>query len=255
MKILRNYNNINLLINNENYYKNDLGWVDNFKEYEKEIVLSVVNPIQNFEMYKYNHNVYTQNNNIEQNDLWLLFKFYNNSFENDYTYNNFDIYDIIRNNETYSNSFFRLEFYKTENNDKPTRFNRKLVSTTAIPTNYGEYYYNKSLNNYIQIPLFISTNFKNADIQSLFWFQNEENILSSLFTGNTFWITAKFFNSNDGFIYDFINNNKTSNIKDTEDTYFKLIIDKENFTYSIYNMNDDRVGTSLKPLIFYQKNG
>lgn len=255
MKILNNYNNINLLINNENHNKNDLGWEDSFKDYEKTILMDVINPIQNFETDKYSHNTYTQANNIVQNDLWLIFKFYNNSFSNDYTFNGFDNYDVINNQSTYSNSFFRIEFYKTENNENPTRFNRKLVSTNIIPTNYGEFYLNKTFNSYVQIPLFISSAVKNKSIQTFYWFQNESSVLSPLFTGDTFWISTKFFNSNDGLIYDFINSAKTNNIEDSKDTYYKLIIDNKNKNYSIYNMSNERVGTSIKPLIFYQKNG
>jgi len=49
MNILRNDSDKNILINNENDFKTDLGWQENAEELEKESLKRIINPIDNYE--------------------------------------------------------------------------------------------------------------------------------------------------------------------------------------------------------------
>jgi hypothetical protein len=74
-------------------------------------------------------------------------------------------------------------------------------------------------------------------------------------------MTAKFYNAKDGSIIDFANDLYPSSmeIDESTDMYFRVDIDKTNYSYKIYpysgNTNLTRIGTSCNPIKFYEKGG
>jgi hypothetical protein len=73
-------------------------------------------------------------------------------------------------------------------------------------------------------------------------------------------MTAKYFNAKDGTILDFVNTCMAPNSEVVEfrDVYYKLEIDRTDFSYQIYNYTGttgDRVGVKSNPIIFYEKGG
>lgn len=255
MKILNKKQNINLLILNENYNKIDLDWENNFKEYENDALNKVINPLENYEMSIFNFNSYLLDSQYLINDLHIKFLFENNNnYQNFYQSIGFINKDIYTNNDYFKKSFFRLEYYKTENDILPTKSNRRLVTTKTINLNDGEMYLDTNINEYIYKPYFISSTVLNKSINNFFWFQDDTVVKNSNLGYNIFWITAKFFNAKNGFIYDFINNNNQNDIDESYDVYYKLILN-DNYTYTLLDLNDNLVGTKETPLIFYQRNG
>jgi hypothetical protein len=124
-----------------------------------------------------------------------------------------------------------LEFFKTPNGVKPDRTNRKFVFAKNLSLPLGEKYFHTDFNDYIFLPVFMGSNYRNKENMYLFWFQDESPFSGTTITGNTFWMTAKFYNAEDGSISDFVNK---PNLSDT--------------------FSDDRVGTgSTKSVIFYEK--
>jgi hypothetical protein len=101
----------------------------------------------------------------------------------------------------------------------------------------------------------------------LFWFEQEdvfiETNLSGTTSGNTFFMTAKFYNAKNGNIVDFTNSGFTQNYEVTEesDMYYQVDIDRTNHTYEISNYNGitkgTRVGTvsdiTINAVKFYEK--
>jgi hypothetical protein len=83
----------------------------------------------------------------------------------------------------------------------------------------------------------------------------------SILTGNTFYMTARFFNADDGSILNFGNKslNTTDSITETEDLYYQLVINKNTYTYKIYEFNNgtvgNRVGKTTSPIKFYEISG
>ena len=77
MKILQNNNDRTILINSETNFGTDLGWEENFQEFEHETLKSIINPTENFETVRYIHSGYTSELGIEQHDIWHEFYFLN----------------------------------------------------------------------------------------------------------------------------------------------------------------------------------
>jgi len=233
MEILRKNENLNIIINGEQDFQTNLGWQENLIQFEDEVLSSIINPIENYETVRYIHSPYTCNSSPNQTDIWYYFHFLDN--QNTY-YNGLD-YSLVgispeENSKMLrqsTESFFRLEFYKTPNNEPPTRINRKLVFTRTLTLPLGEKYFYTTLRDYIHVPVFMGSNYKNKENMYLFWFQDESVLNGTTFTGNTFFMTAKFMNAKDGTINDFVNKRffTSHTTKEEDDMYYKVVIDKQ----------------------------
>ena len=108
----------------------------------KEVLKSIINPTENFETVRYIHKPYTSvGNGVEQTDIWFQFFFYNssNTHVGGLDYEHIGIKSDENNQMSRSSveSFFRLELFKTPNNEAPTRGNRKLVFSKNLSINYS----------------------------------------------------------------------------------------------------------------------
>jgi hypothetical protein len=156
-------------------------------------------------------------------------------------------------------SFFRLEFYKTPNNSLPNRTNRRLVMTRNLSIPLGEKYFNTIINDNVFIPIFTGSNFRNKENMYHYWFKDDTVFDDTELTGNTFWVTVKLYNADDGSIVDFVNKNlittgttiaervgmsgnpiifyeKSNNgqeIVESLDLYYQVIIDRSDYTYQV----------------------
>jgi len=268
MKILNNNNDLNLILNNIQTSKVDLGWSESFQDFEKESLESVINVAENYETIRYIHKPYsgiTTNNNLLQTDFWTYFYFISGS---SYVQN----YEAIGlDNQTNSsalrasaNSFFRLEFYKTPNNEPPTRLNRRLVFAKNLTLPLGEKYYltGNTFNDYVFVPVFMGSNYKNKENMYLFWFLDDSAFNETTLTGTTFYMAARFFNSVDGSIIEFTNKDLSANnstlftnrrglrnlpikfyekgitggveIVESEDMYYRVEMDRSDYSYEVY---------------------
>ena len=76
----------------------------------------------------------------------------------------------------------------------------------------------------------------------------------TLMSGDTFYITAKFFNTIDGKTVSFTNYDKVYSGVTSEETdvYYKMVIDRTDYSYMIYSgLTEVRVGCSTDPIRFY----
>lgn len=191
MEILRNNTNLNLVINTEQNFRTDLGWSENFVEFEKETLEDIINPAKNYETVRYIHKPYSSTilTGKEQVDIWFRFYFIKGlNYVQDYTADNVDI--TLRENELMlrqsTESFFRLEFYKTPSVisggtlicEPPTRQNRRFVSAKNLSLPLGEKFLYTSTTSsfYIHIPIFTGSNYRNKENMYLFWFEDESNL-------------------------------------------------------------------------------
>jgi len=268
MKILRKNQNLNLILNQSTDFKTDLGWSENFEDYEKESLEKVINTLENYETIRYIHEPYsglTTNPNNLQSDIWFYFYFNDNgTYVQNYEptgLSNRENSNLLK--ET-TKSFFRLEFYKTPNDEEPNRINRKFVFAKNLTIPLGEKYYlnTDSFKGYIHAPVFTGSNYRNKENMYLFWFQDDSAFQGTLFTGNTFFMTARYFNATNGQIIDLVNKDLTQNpsllpserrgfrtspvkfyekgiqgglqINEGKDLYYRMVIDRTNYTYRIY---------------------
>jgi len=266
MKILKIVNNSEIVLNKETDYKNDLGWSESFTDYENELLEIVTNDLENYETVRYIHKNYDGIPEYPQstiNDIWFYFYF----LSGDTYVQNYEAVGITNSeNSTLTKqttkSFFRLEFFKTPNDEQPNRDNRKLVfgKNIQIPSGEKYFYTSNNFNDYVYIPVFIGSNYKNKENNYFFWFQDETPYNETQLTGNTFYMTAKFFNGDDGTVIDFVNNcfNSSYEIIEGEDMYYKVIIDMDEYSYMVYEYDGnigERKGFSDNPIRFYEKGG
>lgn len=266
MKILKPNVDINITLNKELFFKTDLGWSDNFIEFEEQSLEKVINPPENYETLRYIHKPYTgMTTNIEtkQTDIWFYFYFISGE-----TYvQNYEATGLSNEENTLllkqtTQSFFRLEFYKTPNNDNPDRTNRKLVFAKNLTLPSGEKFFltKNGFNDLIYAPVFTGNNYRNKENMYIFWFQDETPYDDSPYTGNTFWMTAKYFNAKTGEILDFTNKcmSKNEEINEINDLYYQMEIDRTDYSYQIFSYNGTkgtRIGTTTSPIKFYEKGG
>ena len=282
MEIIKTSDDLNIILNQEVDFQTNAGWEESLVEYEDELLLKVLNPIDNFETVRYIHKPYsgiTLNPEDKQTDIWFYFYFIdeNNTYDNGLDYNLVGI--TSQENELMlkqsTESFFRLEFFKTPGildvsgntigYEAPNRINRKLVFAKNLSLPLGERFLYTTLNGYIHLPVFQGSNYKNKENMYFFWFADEsvltETNLSGTTTGNTFFMTAKFYNAKDGNIFDFTNSGLTSNymlngFNESNDMYFQVDIDKTDYSYQIFSFNGtkgNRIGTTDAPIKFYEK--
>ena len=198
MEILKNNTNLNLVINTEQNFRTDLGWEENFADFEKEVLEDIINPGKNYETVRYIHRPYTGGTGLSQCDIWFSFYFISGStYVQDYYSDNVQI--TTRENELMlrqsTESFFRLEFYKTPgivNNgvltcDPPTRQNRRFVNSKNLSLPLGEKFYYEPENSgyYIHLPIFTGSNYRNKENMYLFWFDDESTLQDSSLSGTT----------------------------------------------------------------------
>jgi hypothetical protein len=252
------------------------------------VLSDIINPIENYENIRYIHKPYTgitSNTGDTQCDIWFYFYFLSGgTYVQDYTPQGISSIENELMLKQSTESFFRLEFYKTPgvvtNNvlrcQPPTRVNRKLAFSRNLSLPLGEKMFYNTLNGYVHVPVFNGNNYRNKENMYLYWFEDEsvlqETNLSGSTTGNTFFMTAKFYNAKEGTIIDFANNLFTSGYTATgfteaTDMYFQVDIDKINHTYVISRFVGttgtsvtSRVGTVsgstlTTPITFFEKGG
>lgn len=258
MKILQNTNDLTLIINTEQSFKTDAGWQDNLQELEDETLKKIINPIENYETVRYVHKPYTSNNGVLQTDIWFYFNFLSGStYVKDYSPTGLTPKENALMLKQSTESFFRLEFYKTPNNEPPERTNRRMVFAKNLSLPLGEKYFYTTLNHYIFQPVFMGSNYRNKENMYLFWFQDESTFDETTLTGNTFFMTARYFNAKDGTISDFTSTGLTSQeVVEYRDMYYQMDIDKTDYSYQIFKYNGvkgNRIGESDDPINFYEK--
>lgn len=238
MKILQNNTDYNLILNGEQIFKTDAGWSESFADFEKENLEKIINPIEDYETIRYIHEPYsglTSSSVDTISDIWFYFYFISGS-----TYvQNYEAIDLSNSENAKmlkqsTRSFFRLEFYKTPSGETPTRINRRLVFAKNLSLPLGEKFYitGNSFNDYVYVPVFMGSNYHNKENMYLFWFHNESALDEIDITGNTFYMSARFYNAKDGSIIEFTN-------KD-------LTVDNSGLV-------NERIGTRSKPIKFYEK--
>jgi hypothetical protein len=276
MEIIKPTDDLNIILNKEVDFQTNAGWEESLLSYEDNLLSKVLNPIENYETVRYIHNPYVSSG-ITQTDIWFYFYFIddNNTYVNGLDYNLVGI--TPQENEHMlkqsTESFFRLEFFKTPGKvtndvltcEPPTRVNRKLIFAKNLSLPLGEKYFYTTLNGYIHLPVFQGSNYENKENMYFFWFADEsvltETNLSGTTTGNTFFMTAKFYNAKDGNIFDFTNSGLTSNymssgFTESNDMYYQVDIDKRDYSYQVFSFKGtkgNRVGQTETPIKFYEK--
>ena len=204
MEILKNSNNLNIVVNSEQNFRTDLGWQDNLADFEDEILKDIINPSKNYETVRYIHKPYivtgnTYPPNFTQTDIWFQFYFATSGDTPNYVLDYNPVGISTQENQLMTKqsieSFFRLEFYKTPGSitnyvlacEPPTRQNRRLINSKNLALPLGEKYFHTG-SNYgynIFVPVFTGSNYRNKENMYLFWFDNESVLTDTNLSGTT----------------------------------------------------------------------
>jgi len=267
MEILRDKNTSKLVLDISTEYKVDLGREESLEQFEEETIQKIINPIENYETSRFMHEPYSGITSNESNiisDIWYQLYFYNNSEPQthvdglDYSLVGITHVENSKMLKQSVKSFFKLDFYKTPEDEKPEHSNRKLVFSRNLSIPSGEQFLFTPLNKNIFVPVFNGSRFRNRENMYIFWFQDDSVLTETILTGNTFYMTARFFNADDGSIINFGNKSKgvSDEIFENDDLYFLVEIDKENYTYKVFEYlngtKGDRIGMSGEPIKFYE---
>jgi hypothetical protein len=269
MEILRKNIDQNIILSSDSSFKTDLGWTEGAEQMDKEILYSIINPTENYETVRYIHHPYTSTTtNVLQTDIWYSFFFLNGvSYTQNYEVVGISLTENAKMLKQSTESFFRLEFYKTSNDEPPLQTNRRLVFAKNLTLPLGEkiFYTGTTatsiipLNDYIYFPVFMGSNYKNTENMYFFWFADDSPFDETNLTGNTFYMTAKFYNADDGSVTDFVNKSLSvgQSVIEQNDLYYKVIIDRTDFSYQVFRFNGvspgSRVGESNDTIIFYER--
>lgn len=259
MKLRKEDSDFNLILGGNVFTKTDLGWDDSFKEYEQDVLKSIINPITNYETNQFTHKPYelTEYTGDTQETIWYQFYFLSGAtFISDYEPTGLSSKENSLMLKQTTKSFFTLEFYRTIDGESPNRINRKLAFRKKLSLSLGEKYFYTPLNDYIFKPVFSGSSYRNKENMTLFWLR-EKDLGNLELDTETLWVTAKFYNAEDGSITDFTNrdlsgpfvstrygfyNNPVcffqkdslnSTIIEEEDLYYKVIFNWIDYTYVI----------------------
>lgn len=140
--------NIPIQINTDLLGKDDL-----VEKYEDDVLEKIINPIEDFEVTRYNHNKWFNSKNEEKYSIEYKFNFFDRSTDiestnpnnsdlwvNDYNFTNNPLYqntdftegEIYYNVNSFKGSFFKLDFYDTTESET-----QRIFLTIVLPTEQG----------------------------------------------------------------------------------------------------------------------
>ena len=241
---------------------------DSIQEYQEVITKEVIGIPKDFEISRFAHDYYDGNSctgNTTCTSINYEFNFYSGipeygdfiidtstSWLPSYIQQTFTISDLYYQRRSFTNSFFKLDFYDTKNG-----VNQINYFTVIIPTSQGETT-EVSLSEYlppqkIKKPIFKLDYFGDKEGFFLYWLRDKE-----FYNIDTFYMTAKFFDAKLGQFIRLMNAGQfslTSNkwkFKDEDYFYNKVVLNYDNKTYQVFDINDQRIGTENNPIKMYE---
>ena len=241
-----------------------------------------VNLIQDYETTRYSHN-----NPDGDNKIYYAFEFYDSntgSYVDNFNVLGYKDFELNRTKESFKKSFFKFDYY-----DSPVREEQKLMFSVIMPANncvreevsidYNEdpVAYNTQFSQGISIPVYdiykpnvvLSPEKGNSENYYIQWLKDR-----TLYDGDTFFMSCKFFNGKDGSVVRMLNRDPltaTGTAPGTYDYtdwfYYQVILNISNsntnakYTYTIHpftNLNlggviSNQIGDdTLDPIRFYE---
>jgi hypothetical protein len=239
------------------------GRTDSIEKYEDEVLTDIIGVAEDFEILRFAHAPYGQTSRTE---IFYEFNFFSGNtadltnalpsdWVNSYLAEGFTSDQIYYYTNPFTKSFFKLDFYDT--NDTATQTN---YFTIIIPVQQGftETASISPLTPSVQIkkPYFKLDYVGDKEGFFLYWLKNEEFL-----NLNTFYMTAKFFDARLGVFVKMMTTTQAAfNLTTTTTTtpnpvpspfsfngndyfYYKVVLDYPTKTYTITDLSDVRVTT------------
>lgn len=244
----------------------NLGKEQGFVEYEDYAINQVINPAQDFEVTRFPHSFWDENQT--KTDINYNFHFFDNSirltattscdeWDTSYQDAGFTPDEVYYYANSFVNSFFKLDFYDNKSSE-----NQKNYFTVIIPTQQGgkETATLEGTNNFVQVdinkPQYQLDYIGDKEGFFLYWLKNTDYLDIS-----EFYMSAKFFNAKTGEFTRMMNQcqgvlpDKYNFNKDYK-FYYKCQLDYNTYEYVIYSEDEQgnltRVGTPTNPINWYE---
>ena len=264
-------NNHKILLNNLN--KNisipiEIKWdfldrEDSIQEYQDVITKEVIGLPKNFEISRFAHDEYNGDSSINYE-----FNFYSGtpsyntftaatstSWSPSYIHQSFTISDLYYQRRSFTNSFFKLDFYDTTSGSNQINY-----FTVIIPISQGkttEVFLSQFLPpQNIKKPIFKLDYVGDKEGFFLYWLRDE-----TFYNINTFYMSAKFFDAKIGQFIRLINKGQFSSplnpgnwwrFNDKDYFYNKVVFNYDNYTYQVFDVENQRIGTENNPIKMYE---
>lgn len=252
------------------------GKEQDYVEFENETIEKVINPPQDFEVSRFAHSNYLPTN--IQNSLsiggskiatdinYKMFFFDDTTFLSASTVNNWQIdyrnqgfttQEVYFSSNSFTNSFFKLDFYDTQNTEQ-----QKIYFTLVLPTQQGAKIdatiesLVSSSNVEIRVPDFSLDYVGDKEGFFIYWLKNRDYINIS-----EFYVSCKFFNAKTGEFVRMMNTPQALltnrfNFNKNDRFYYKCVLNYETYEYEIYLQdtqgNLTRVGTEVNPINWFE---
>ncbi len=241
-----------------------LGRDDSIQVYQDEVIKVVAGIPEDFEVMRFAHDIYNNTKSV----INYEFNFYSgvsanvasatiNNWKNSYLAEGFTAQDLYQMSKPFKKSFFKLDFYDTNDSTKQTNY-----FTIIIPSYSGSYEkidVTTNLKNvlvkrpnynfdYITSPGEISTN---MDGFFYYWLKSRKFI-----DLDTFYMSVKFFDAKLGIFVRMMTVPQSSLVdkfvfNNGNFFYNKVVLDYNTKTYQIYNYLGNRIGTG-SPIKWYE---
>jgi len=245
------------------------GREDLISQWDNQVIEEVLNPINDFEITKFAHKEYSDNN-ILKTAINYEFYFFDylidltastiTNWNTDYENASFTDSEIYYFANSFKGSFFKLDFYDNNISETqtillsviiPTQQGLKETGTIGPPLNQTQVEVKK--------PKFV-LDYSGADKEGfyIYWLKDRGYI-----DINEFYVSAKFFNAKKGQFVRLLNTPQSSfvgnnrfNIDKTEYFYYKYELNYSTNQYEVYTYdnnigNTQRVGTTT-PITWYE---
>lgn len=229
------------------------GLDDAIDDYEKRAVSEVIGVGYDFETQRFPHAPYGN----DETQINYEFYFYSggslddsSSWRINYLGEGFTTQDIFYFANSFSKSFFKLDFYDTVDDKK-----QKNLFTVIIPTQQGEtmpIYMATTLVN-IKRPKFNLNYIGDKEGFFLYWLKSLKFLPI-----NTFYMTAKFWNAETGRFTTMITKPQSTIVGNKyafdsiEYFYYRVVLNYEALNYQVFTINtNNRVGTTT-PIKWYE---
>lgn len=222
--------------------------------YEEDVIEQIIGGPRDYEIIRFSHDFHTNNT---KTDLNYEFNFFDNNpgtgsdilvatstdWAPTYLNEGFTSNQIYYYDSPFTKSFFKLDFYDTNESA-----NQTLFFTIIIPTQQGGTE-SASIspiipNVNIKTPIFKLDFVGDKEGYFIYWIRDKNTIDIS-----TFYMSAKFFNARLGGFMRMMTTPQ-SNLPnkflfdDTKYFYYKVVLDYNKYAYSIYDITNNRVGTT-----------
>lgn len=232
---------------------------DSIEEYQTEVIKEVVGIPDDFEVFRFEHDVYGNNEKTELNYTFNFFSGNNTTItsstvNSSYWTDTYLLEDLSKESiyfktKPFTKSFFKLDFY-----DNTDESNQSIHFTVILNTTKGDVQTIKlsdTIGNVkINRPSFTLDFLKDREGFFLYWLRKRDFV-----NIDTFYMSAKFFNANKGYWVKMMTKPQSDmgNKFQFESKYFynKVVLDYDNRTYKVFDVVGNRIGIG-NPITWYE---